>query len=84
MHIFSWVGIEPPNEKLLELVDNFYYMQDTGLMSPVTKGIPGDNTNNNNLYDFPGGKNKDKAFKALLKETEFQDKILIKTIFARL
>ena len=83
MHIFSWVGIEPPNEKLLQLVDSFYYMQDTGLMyDPVTKKEYQETIfNNNNLYDFPGGKNKDKAFKSLLKDTEFQDKILLSKQF---
>ena len=74
MTIFSWVGIEPPDEKLLDLCEKYYYFKDTGLMyDPKTsKEFIETIFNNNHLYDFPGGKNKDKAFKSLLKESEFQ------------
>ena len=83
IHIFSWVGLEAPNEKLLELADQYFYLQDTGLMfDPKTgKEYPETIFNNNNLFDFPGGKNKDKAFKALLKEAEFQDRIMLSKQF---
>jgi hypothetical protein len=83
INIFAWVGIEPPDEKLLDLCNKFYYLKDIGMMfDPETgKEFPETIFNNNHLYDFPGGKNKDKAFKALLKETEFQEKILLSKQF---
>ena len=83
MTIFSWVGIEPPDEKLLDLCEKYYYFKDTGLMyDPKTsKEFIETIFNNNHLYDFPGGKNKDKAFKSLLKESEFQDRILLSKQF---
>ncbi len=83
IHIFSWVGLEAPDEKLLELCDKFYYFKDTGLMfDPITeKEFPETIFNNNHLYDFPGGKNKERAFKGLLKETEFQERILLSKQF---
>ena len=83
MTIFSWVGIEPPDEKLLDLCEKYYYLQDTGLMyDPKTsKEYTETIFNNNHLFDFPGGKNKDKAFKGLLKETEFQERIMLSKQF---
>lgn len=83
MNLFTWVGLEPPNEKLLELIDGWYYLEDTGLMyNPSTgKEIQEQIFNNNYLYDFPGGRNKDKAFKLLLKEPEFQTKKLLSKQF---
>ena len=83
MTIFSWVGIEPPDEKLLDLCEKYYYLQDTGLMyDPETsKEYTETIFNNNHLFDFPGGKNKDKAFKGLLKETEFQERIMLSKQF---
>ena len=83
MHIFAWVGIEQPDVKLLELCDKYFYFKDTGLMyDPETgKEFPETIFNNNHLYEFPGGRNKDRAFKGLLKETEFQEKILLSKQF---
>ena len=81
--IFSWVNLEQPNEKLYELINKYYYLEDTGLMyDPITgKEFPETIFNNNNLYDFPGAKGKDKAFKSLLKHFEFQDRILLSKQF---
>ena len=81
--LFSWVGLEIPNEKLLELIEDWYYLEDTGLMfNPSTgKEIPETIFNNNYLYDFQGGRNKDKAFKLLLKDPEFQEKKLLSKQF---
>ena len=83
MKIFSWVGLEEYNETLLELIEDWYYLEDTGLMyNPSTgKEIPEAIFNNNYLYDFPGGRNKDKAFKLLLKDPEFQSKKLLSKQF---
>ena len=81
--IFSWIGIEPPDEKLLDLCEHYYYLQDTGLMyDPRTgKEYPEAIFNNNHLFDFPGGKKKEKAFKGLLKEAEFQERIMLSKQF---
>ena len=81
--IFSWVGLERPNEKIYDLIGKYYYLEDTGLMyDPVTqKEYTETIFNNNNLYDFPGQKGKDKAFKSLLKHHEFQEKILLSKQF---
>ena len=83
INLFSWVGLAIPNERLLELIEDWYYFEDTGLMyNPKTgKEIPETIFNNNYLYDFPGGRNKDKAFKLLLKEPEFQEKKLLSKQF---
>ena len=83
MNIFAWVGIEPPDEKLLDLCGKYYYFKDTGLMyDPKTqKEFTETIFNNNHLYDFPGGKNKDKAFKSLLKESEYQERVLLSKQF---
>jgi len=83
MKIFAWVGLQEVDEKLLDLCSKYYYLQDTGLMyDPKTnKEYTETIFNNNQLYDFPGGKNKDKAFKGLLKETEFQERIMLSKQF---
>ena len=83
MTIFSWIGIEQPDEKLLDLCEKYYYLQDTGLMyDPVTnKEYPETIFNNNHLFDFPGGKKREKAFKGLLKEAEFQERIMLSKQF---
>lgn len=83
MKIFEWIGIEAADEKLLDLCEKYYYLQDTGLMyDPITgKEYPETIFNNNHLFDFPGGKKKEKAFKGLLKEAEFQERIMLSKQF---
>ena len=81
--IFSWVGLEKPNEKLLELIDRYYYIEDVGMMyDPQTASLIRDKEFNNKwLYDFTGGKGKDKAWGSLLKAPEFQEKKCISRQF---
>ena len=83
--IFSWVGLERKADetKTIELVEKYYYLQNTGLMFDDQTGVEykKDLFNFNNLYDFPGGKNKKKAFEHLLTDPEFQDRKLISKQF---
>ena len=74
--IFSWIGLEKPNEMILELVSRYYYIEDVGMMYDPKSGslIRDKEFNNKWLYDFPGSKGKDKAFNMLLKYPDFQDK----------
>jgi len=81
--IFSWVGLEEKNKKILELIPKYFYIEDCGQMfDPKTElTIKDKDFNNKWLYDFPGGRNKDKAFSSLLKHPEFQEKKVISRQF---
>jgi|TARA_Y100000296_G_scaffold85610_1_gene122053 hypothetical protein len=84
--LFYWVGVEPPDEKLIELRKKFYYFKDTGEMWDPKEDISykEKHFNNVNLFDFPGTKKGKKgrlekdnlAFAKLLKDPEFQEQKL--------
>ena len=79
--IFSWIGIELPDQNLDLIRDKYYYFEDTGEMYDPKKDLSYNDKHFNNkwLYEFPGtrGKKKDdKAFAKLLKDPEFQERKL--------
>jgi len=83
--IFAWIGIETPDEKLIELRKRVYFFKDTGEMWDPKEDISyrEKDFNNDNLFDFPGVKKgkkglvkDDKAFAKLLKDPEFQERKL--------
>ena len=50
MKIFSWVGLDEYNERLLDLIEDWYYLEDTGLMyNPKTGKEINEAIFNNNL-----------------------------------
>ena len=71
-NIFEWVGVNPPNKNLEELKKKWVYVQDSASMYNVETHLEQkkDDFNNDNLYYFPGGKNK-KAFESLMSDYEF-------------
>ena len=79
--IFEWIGVEPPDEKLIEIRKDYYYFEDIGEMfDPKTDiSFREKEFNNKHLYNFPGSKGKkhdDKAFAKLLKDPDFQERKL--------
>ena len=77
--IFSWIGVKPPNPKLEELKERTLFILDSSSVYDIKTGIEKkkDDFNNANLFYFPGGKGKDFAFQSLMKDAEFQDRIVI-------
>ena len=71
--IFEWVGVNPPNKNLEELKKKYVYIEDSASMYNVETDIEKkkEDFNNTNLYHFPGGKNKKKAFESLMTDFEF-------------
>ena len=71
--IFEWVGVNPPNKNLEELKKKYVYIQDSASMFNIDNGHEQkkDDFNNDNLYHFPGGKNKKLAFQSLMTDFEF-------------
>jgi len=71
--IFEWVGVNPPNRNLEELKKKYVYIQDSASMFNIDNGHEQkkDDFNNDNLYHFPGGKNKKLAFQSLMTDFEF-------------
>jgi len=71
--IFEWVGVNPPNKNLEELKKKYVYIEDSASMYNIENDIEKkkEDFNNNNLYHFPGGKNKKKAFESLMTDFEF-------------
>jgi|TARA_Y100000296_G_scaffold1781_1_gene1948 hypothetical protein len=79
--VFAWIGVEMPDEKLIEIRKDYYYFEDIGEMyDPKTDiSFREKEFNNKHLYNFPGTKGKkhdDKAFAKLLKDPEFQERKL--------
>ena len=77
--IFEWVGVNPPNKNLEELKKNHVFIQDSSSMFDVVEKteFKKEDFNNRNLYHFPGGKDKKKAFESLMTDYEFfYDKIV--------
>ena len=77
--MFQWVGVNPPDRRLEELKEKMIFIQDSSSMYDVNEKIEfkKEDFNNRHLYNFPGGKNKKKAFESLLTDYEFQDRIVI-------
>ena len=77
--IFEWIGVNPPDRRLEELKEKMIYIQDSSSMYDVKEKIEfkKEDFNNRHLYNFPGGKNKKKAFESLMTDYEFQDRIVI-------
>ena len=78
-NIFSWVGIKPPNAKLEEMKERIVFILDSSSVYDIKNGIEkkkGD-FNDGNLFHFPGGKNLELAFSSLMKDAEFQERIVI-------
>jgi len=79
--LFSWVGVETPDQNLDLIRKKYYYMEDIGEMfdPKLDQSYKEKEFNNKWLYYFPGyrGKKKDdKAFAKLLKDPEFQERKL--------
>ena len=76
--IFQWVGVNPPNVKLEELKKRNVYITNSSSMYDVIDQIEfkKDDFNNLHLFHFPGGKDKELAFRSLMRDAEFQDKIV--------
>ena len=79
--IFEWIGVEPPDEKLMELRKEVYFMEDIGEMYDPKTDISyrEKDFNNKHLYNLPGSRGKkhdDKAFAKLLKDPDFQERKL--------
>ena len=76
--IFQWVGVNPPNVKLEELKKRNVYITNSSSMYDVTEQIEfkKDDFNNLHLFHFPGGKDTQLAFRSLMRDAEFQDKIV--------
>jgi len=77
--IFEWIGVNPPDRRLEELKEKMIYIQDSSSMYDVKEKIEfkKEDFNNRHLYNFPGGKNKKKAFESLMTDYEFQERIVI-------
>ena len=77
--MFQWVGVNPPDRRLEELKEKMIFIQDSSSMYDVNEKIEfkKEDFNNRHLYNFPGGKNKKKAFESLMTDYEFQDRIVI-------
>ena len=71
--MFEWVGVNPPNKNLEELKKKYVYIEDSASMYNIETDIEKkkEDFNNTNLYHFPGGKNKKKAFESLMTDFEF-------------
>ena len=77
--IFGWVGVKPPNKHLAELRKDHVFILNSASMYNVKNNIENkkDDFNNINLFKFSGGKDKDYAFQSLMKDYDFQERILI-------
>ena len=77
--IFAWVGVKPPNKHLAELRKDNIYILNSASMYNLNNDIEykKDDFNNINLFKFPGGKDKDYAFQSLMKDYDFQDRIVV-------
>ena len=75
--IFEWVGVEKPNKYLEQLKKDHVYIINSGSMYNLESGLDQkkDEFNQLHLFRFPGGK-KEFAFQALMKDFDFQDRIV--------
>ena len=78
-NIFSWVGVKPPSAKLEELKERTLFILDSSSIYDTKTGIEKKKTdfNDANLFYFPGGRKADLAFQSLMKDAEFQERIVI-------
>ena len=78
-NIFSWIGIKSPNAKLEELKERTLFISDSSSVYDTKTGIEKKKTdfNDANLFYFPGGRKADLAFQSLMKDAEFQERIVI-------
>tara|TARA_R100001377_G_scaffold44974_1_gene25664 strand:+ start:272 stop:2890 length:2619 start_codon:yes stop_codon:yes gene_type:complete len=76
--IFAWVGVRPPNVMLQKLKTKNVYVVDSSSMYDVETHVEfkKDDFNNRHLFYFPGGEKKDLAFQSLMKDAEFQLRIV--------
>ena len=84
VQIFGWIGASSPNEKLMELIERYFYFEDIGEMydPAIEQYYKKTEFNNKWLYDFPGDKKgTSTAFASLLKHPSFQEKKLISRQF---
>ena len=84
--LFNWAGVEIPDEKLIKLRKQVYFLKDIGEMYDPEEELTYKEKefNNLHLFDFPGYKKgkkgkmekDDRAFAKLLKDYEFQERKL--------
>ena len=77
--IFEWIGINPPDKNLEELKKKSIYIVDSASMMNIETGIEKkkQDFNDENLFKFPGGQKKKKAFESLMTDPEFQNRMVI-------